>query len=228
MPTHLYCLLPEGSSVAVPAASPPVRALAAGGVIAWVSDAATPRLSRDVRDAAKATVEHDRVIGTALAQGVTPVPASLADPYESDAEALADIAPHAASIATALEAIQGQVEMTIIVAIQDVVPARDAEGRGRAYLEQLRSLPSRASDLADRLEGELSKTAGPARRRAHGGRVALSHLVALGDVSRYRENVLRMTENGCRVVTDGPRAPYSFASFIPRRGFHSGSGVTQV
>lgn len=218
MPTHLYCLLPGGSSV-VPPNAPAVRALDVNGIIAWVSETADARLSRDVRDATRATIEHDRVVGAALAQGVTPVPASLADPYESDAAARADIAPYAAKIEAALHELDGMVEMTTIIAVSSSPPAENLEGRGRAYLEQLRSLPSRAAAIADQTEQVLAPVFGTARRRADGGRIGLSHLVPLDRIEEYRRSTPRKTENGSRSVTDGPRAPYSFASFIPRKGF---------
>ncbi|MEO5567049.1 MAG: GvpL/GvpF family gas vesicle protein, partial [Gemmatimonadaceae bacterium] len=157
----------------MPPDAPAVRALAANGIIAWVSETPDARLSRDVRDATRATIEHDRVVGTALAQGVTPIPASLADPYESDAAALADIAPHVAKIEAALHEMDGMVEMTTIIAVSDTPPAPNVDGRGRAYLEQLRSLPSRAAAIADRAERVLAPAFGTARRRADGGRIGL-------------------------------------------------------
>ena len=52
------------------------------------------------------------------------------------------------------------------------------------------------------------------------GRVALSHLVAASPgIDEYRQKAPRSADNRTRVVMDGPRAPYSFASFIPRKGF---------
>lgn len=216
MPTHLYCLLPATTD-AVPPAS--VRVLAiADGLIAWVSDSSSPRLSRDARDAARATVEHDRVVGAALAQGVTPVPALLADPYEADAEATVDVAMRSNEILEALERISGRVEMTAIVAMNDATPAA-APGRGRAYLEQLRSQPSRAAAIADRLAAGLQGVAGQPVRRADGGRVAISHLVGRASVQDYRSRALAFAGDGYRIVIDGPRAPYSFAAYSPRKGF---------
>lgn len=225
MPTHLYCLLPAGRDVAPPE-SPAVRALVSGGIIAWVADAPSARLARDVREAARATLEHDRVVSVALRHGVTPVPASLADPYESDAAALSDIAEHAERIVAAFAAVDGRVEMTTIVAVHDVPPAAEAAGRGRAYLEQLRSLPSRAASIADRVVNRLSGVGGPAARRNDGGRVALSHLIPVGDVERYRSAARSCDGEGYRIVIDGPRAPYSFAAFAPGRGVSSRSEIT--
>ena len=217
MPTHLYCLLPAGSS-ATPPDSPPIRVLHVDGIAAWVGEADGARLPREVREATRATIEHDRVIGRALAQEVSPVPALLADPYESDAQASADIAAHADSVMKCLDAVRDRVEMTVVIGLTDAPPSEKTEGRGRAYLEQLRSLPSRAASVADRVETTLRPIAGEGRRRADGGRAAISHLISRDTVSAYRETALKMSGPGYRIVIDGPRAPYSFASFSPRNG----------
>jgi hypothetical protein len=217
MPTHLYCLVPARGELRLPG-TPPIRVLGFGPVSAWVSDAAGAALSRDARDVARAAVEHDRVIGAALGQGVTPLPAALADPYEDDAAASADIALHMGAIADALDRMQGRVEMTIIVALTDAPPPPDAAGRGRAYMEQLRSQSSRANEVADRIAASLEPIAGNGRRRADRGRVAVSHLVDRGAVDEYRVRALASAGDGYRIVIDGPRAPYSFARYSPRRG----------
>jgi hypothetical protein len=216
MPTHLYCLLPRESSVAPPAG---VRVVDVGVAQAWVCDTAEVRLSRDARDAARATVAHDRVIGSALSQGVTPMPASLADPYDDDADLQVDVAGHAREIEKAFPAMAGTVEMTTIVAMQDSIPAADAPGRGTAYLEQIRSAPERTVAIADRVAA-LLKDFPDVRRRADGGRVALSHLISRSAVDSYRTTALAAAGEGFRIVVDGPRAPYSFFLFSPRRGVH--------
>jgi hypothetical protein len=190
-------------------------------VIAWVSDSTAAALSRDARDIARAAVEHDRVIGFAISQGVTPLPASLADPYEDDAAARADLEPHLDAIAQAFDRLKGHVEMTTIVAITDVAPQAGVAGRGRAYLEQLRSQPARANEVAHRIAASLRDLAGTARRRTDQGRVALSHLVDRDAVGEYRTRALAGAGEGYRIVVDGPRAPYSFARFSARRGILS-------
>jgi hypothetical protein len=214
MPTHLYCLLPAGSSAAPPA---PVRAVVVRSVVAWVGEAESPRLSRDARDAARAAVDHDRVIGAALTQGMTPVPAALADPYQDDAEMAADVDSHAKDIEALFPAFAGMVEMTTIMAVHDDAPTKETPNRGRAYLEQLRSLPARAADVAARVERGMSQFP-HLRRRAEGGRVALSHLVPFAAAQDYRAVALGLAADGYRMVVDGPRAPYSFGVFAPRRG----------
>jgi hypothetical protein len=217
MPTHLFCLLPARSKVIAPT-TPAVRTLTAGTVVAWVADATAPKLSRDARDATRATLDHDRVVSAALAQGVTPVPALLADPYEDDETAAADIAAHSPDIETALDRIYGMVEMTVVIGMADAPPAPDSAGRGRAYLEQLRSLPDRAAAIADRLSAALHDIGGSPRRRAEGGRVGLSHLILRTRVEDYRRLAQSQVGAGYRIVIDGPRAPYSFARFSPRHG----------
>lgn len=214
MPTHLYCLLPAASNAAPPAG---VRTVRVGDLTAWVSDTETARVSRDARLAAREAVEHDRVIGSALSQDVTPVPASLADAYANDAELQADLLAHAAALEQALRTLDGFVEMTTIIAARETTPSATAPGRGRAYLEQLKALPTRASGLADSIERALARF-GTSHRRASGGRVALSHLVRRADVPNYGELARGLTGDEFKLVVDGPRAPYSFARFEPRRG----------
>jgi hypothetical protein len=215
MPTHLYCLLPPGSSAVPPAG---IRVVDAPLARAWVADATQPRLSRDARDAARATVEHDRVIGSALAQDVTPMPASLADPYDDDVALLADVAAHGDIFRAAFMAIAGMVEMTAIISLQDAPPPPDAAGRGKTYLEQIRSAPDRAAMIADRIAASLSELFVDSRRRGEGGTVALSHLMPRSAIDLYRTLSLSHAGEGYRLVVDGPRAPYSFALYSPRRG----------
>jgi hypothetical protein len=214
---HLYCLLPARSET-TPPSTPPIHVLDFGRMTAWISEASAPALSRDARDIARAAVEHDRVIGAALAQGVTPVPASLIDPYESEAAARADIEPHLDAIASALEQVRGKWEMTTIIAVTDATPPAGAIGRGRRYLEQLRSQPVRAKEIADRIAESLYAVGGAGRLRTENGRVALSHLIPRDATAEYRALALAGAGEGYRIVVDGPRAPYSFTKFAARRG----------
>jgi hypothetical protein len=195
-----------------------IRVVDATIALAWVSDTHQAKLSRDARDAARATVEHDRVIGSAIAQGVTPIPASLADPYDDDASMLADLSRREKEIELAFEMVAGKVEMTTIIALNDVAPAEDAPGRGTAYLEQIRSAPARAASIADRIANSQHAEFGEARRRGERGNVALSHLIPRDRIDRYRTLTLAQSGRGYRIVVDGPRAPYSFALLSPQRG----------
>ena len=215
MPTRLYCLLPRESSAVPPAG---VRVLDAQVAIAWVSDTDEPRISRDARDAARATIDHDRVVGSALAQDVTPIPASLADPYPDDAALVSDVASHAEMLEPAFMAVAGMVEMTTIVALRDATPPADEPGRGKAYLEQIRTAPQRANDVADRIARALSESFADSARRGDGGTVALSHLMPRTAIDLYRTLCLANAAPGYKLVIDGPRPPYSFALFSPGRG----------
>jgi hypothetical protein len=215
MPTHLYCLIPRGSELAPPAS---VRVVAVGDVLAWVGDTDAATLSRDARDVARQAVAHDRIAGAALAQGTTPLPASLADAYENDDALSRDLRDHAEAVAGAFDRVRDKVEMTVIIAASDPVPAADAEGRGRAYLEAVRSQPGRLSEMGDRVAAELRPLAGTPQRRPGAGTLALSHLISRTEIDRYRVQALSLAVPGCRMVIDGPRAPYSFARFSPRHG----------
>jgi hypothetical protein len=219
MPTHLYCLLPAGGEAAPAPDTGSVRVLEVGGIAAWVGDSATERLPRDKRRAAVEAIEHDRIIGSALSRGVTPLPATLTDPYLNDEEALADIANRAGEIRASLSEIDGAVEMAVIVAGRGpLVPssASPAEARpGRAYLERVRDLPNRLAALADEIDSRLQMVVLASSRRIDADRLGLSHLVLRGRVDEYRSLALRCVFEGYRVVVDGPRAPYSFAAFSP-------------
>jgi hypothetical protein len=194
----------------------------AGDVVAWVGTSTASSLSREAREVGRATVEHDRVIGAALAQGVTPVPVSLADPYPDDVAVSRDIAEHAHAISRALSRVRDAVEMTTIVSLTDSPPPTDAAGRGRAYLEQLHSQRSRIAAIADRIASELQALAGDPQRRADGGTVALSHLISRNAVETYHDRVISLAGQGFRILVDGPRAPYSFTRFAPRQGIRDG------
>jgi hypothetical protein len=199
---------------------PPVgiRPLDAHVAVAWVSHPAEARLSRDAREATRAMIEHDRVVGGALAQGVTPIPASLADPYDDDDALLRDLSDHEREIAMAFPLIADKVEMTTIVALQDSPPAPDVSSRGTAYLEQIRSAPIRVAEIAGRIADSLEPRFAVSHRRSADGRFAISHLLAPDAIESYRTIALASSGKGYRVVIDGPRAPYSFCLFAPHRG----------
>jgi hypothetical protein len=215
MPTHLYCLLPAPSDARPPA---PARALDVDGLVAWVATTDASALSRDAREVARATIDHDRVVGAALTLGVTPVPAALADPYADDEAALRDLRAHAAEITAALRRVHGFLEMTIIVAVDDAPPPPDTPARGRAYLERLRGKPAQAAAIAALITDALRPLADEPRQRAEGDRVALSYLVSRENVPAFWSFQEGVRKSGFRVVMDGPRAPYSFARYSPGKG----------
>jgi hypothetical protein len=225
MPTHLYCLLPAGSDSAPPEladASAAVRGLRVGGIVAWVASTTEPRLTREGRRAADAAVRHDRIIAHALSRGVTPVPATLADPYPSDAALVDDVGSRIEEIVASLGRVSGAVEMAVILAPREAgresvdQPAAPG-GPGRQYLERQRDLPARLAAAADDIDERLRPTALASSRRADKDRVGLSHLVRTADVDLYRAIAVAQLSDRYRIVVDGPRAPYSFAAFSPRQ-----------
>lgn len=229
MPTRLYCLLPAGSDTAAPGADglpqpergAPTRTLRVGDLVAWVASTTEARLTREGRRAAAEAVRHDRVIAQALAREITPVPATLADPYPDDDAVAADVESRTAEIVEALGRVAGAVEMAVIVAQREPDPVVDGDqtsagGPGRRYLERRRDLPVRLSATADEIDDRLRPLALASTRRADKDRVGLSHLILRADVDRYRTLAVARLSDRYRIVVDGPRAPYSFAAFSPR------------
>jgi hypothetical protein len=216
MPTHLYCLLPSGSDAAPPTELG-ARAIEVAGVVAWVGSTDDARLSREGRKAATRALEHDRVVGTALARGVTPVPATLADPYPTDDALRADLTARRDELSRSLERIDGMVEMAVLLAERDdAAPAHSDAAPGRAYLERIRDLPARLGSSGDEIDRRVGPLVAGAARRAGSDRLGLSHLVRRKDVDAYRSAVLGAVSGAIRMVVDGPRAPYSFAAFSPK------------
>src|SRR5512140_1546464 len=173
MPTHLYCLLAAESDSAPPGDVPGVRALVVGPVVAWVSTTPKAVLTRDARHAAHEVMEHDRVIGRALARGVTPVPATLADPYESDAAVTDDVGRRSAEIMELVHRVEGMVEMAVVLAPRPEArePASvPASGAGRAYLERLRDQSAILVAAADDIDRRLGSIVVATARRSEGDR----------------------------------------------------------
>jgi hypothetical protein len=227
MPTHLYCLVDARSDCAPPSEFPDVRALVVGNIAAWVATTSHEKIDRDARRAVREVLEHDRVIGRAVARGLSVVPATLADAYDSDDDVAADISARTDEIVDSLGRANGAVEMTIIIAADTPAKRKAAPSPspGKAYLEALRDLPMRLNTLANDLDARLGSLSLAQVRRVDRDRVALSHLVRAVDVDSYCAAV--RNENGdFRIVIDGPRAPYSFAVFSPRAAGQS-SGLTR-
>lgn len=238
MPTHLYCLLPAGSNSAPPPPSDSspnvgqseakgaepgvaVRTLRIGGIVAWVASTADSRLTREGRRAAGEAVRHDQVVAQALARDVTPVPATLTDPYADDAALIADITSRTAEIVAAFDRARGAVEMAVILAPRDADAPDEPEGSGgpgRKYLERLRELPGRLAAAADEIDHRLAGVTRESTRRVDRDRIGLSHLIRREDVAAYRTVALACASDSYRMVVDGPRAPYSFAAFSPQTG----------
>ena len=231
MPTHLYCLLAAESDSAPPTDAGDVRALRIGDIVAWVATTADEKTSREGSRAAQQVVEHDRVIAHALARDVTPVPATLADPYPSDQAAIADIAKRRDEITESLRRVDGTVEMAVILAAPAAVsaPLPDGDpGPGRTYLERLREGPKLLKSISDELDRRLEGVALVSSRRAERDRIGLSHLVRRRDVDAYRAIARDFASKQYRMVVDGPRAPYSFGAFSPTSGVANSSGPSRA
>lgn len=241
MSTHLYCILPPTSLAAMPRGltgidGAAVRALDLGQLVAWVSDA-------DSKGAALAGVrEHDAVVETALATGITPLPARFGQRFVDDEACVAGIGRQARAVSMLLGAMQGLVEMTLILApstrrvVNELVPVLpemvgDGPGIGRRYLDALRAreaatgavrqaldaLGQRLSDAAAGLVRSVSVQENLARMPMR----AISHLIAREVVDRYRDAVRSVhPTSDYRFLVVGPRAPYSFSVIGEGGGAH--------
>lgn len=232
MPTYLYCLLPPGSD-APPAAlrglaDAPVRALPAGPLLAWVST-----LERIPAPTVTTAREHDRVAASALASGVTPLPARFGQRYEDDARCIADVAARAPALVAALARVAGMVEMTATAMLgaageaalagEDFTPPAGT-GAGRAYMQRLRAgarlernLRVRAGSVAEGVRSAVSDLVCAevmTVRQAPRPLVSLAHLIHRGDASAYRTRLATLVVKGSAglLALGGPDAPYSFAA----------------
>jgi hypothetical protein len=241
MSTHLYCILPPTSLAALPSGltgidGAAVRALDVDDLVAWVSDVEPrPSMLSGVR-------EHDNVVEAALATGATPVPARFGQQFADDDACVAGIARQAKPVASLLAAVQGFVEMTLILApstkrmVSELVPllpdmVEDEPGVGRRYLETLRAretatgavrqaldaLGKRLSEAVDGLVRSVSVQENLAKMPFR----AISHLVERELVDRYRDAARAVhPTSDYRFLIVGPRAPYSFSAISSTGGAH--------
>lgn len=243
MMTHLYCILPGETSGALPANlsgvdGERVRELSVEGMVAWVSN-----VDRDGPVSVEGVRAHDAVVEAALESGSTPVPARFGQRFASDDACRAALAKRAASLEALVAAVQGFVEMTLLLTpstrrmlrdLQPVLPELvEAEGlgAGRAYLNKLRAREAatgtirRAMDgLAKRLIDATRSIVRETRTHDQGPRLPLqtvSQLIARPRVAEYQRAVNRV-ESGreFRFLVIGPRAPYSFCSLGADGGMH--------
>jgi hypothetical protein len=218
----------------------PVRALNVDRLIAWVSDTQPrSRVQGAVADSALDGIrEHDSVVESALATGVTPVPARFGQRFADDDACVDGIDRNAGAIAGLLATLQGFVEMTLILApstkrvmadLIPVMPEMIGDGAGRKYLETLRAreaatgtlrqaldaLGTRLSDAAQDFVQRVSVHENLAKMPMR----AISHLVARERVEPYRASVRGVHPTAdYRFLVVGPRAPYSFASLSSSGG----------
>ncbi|HVX39001.1 MAG TPA: GvpL/GvpF family gas vesicle protein [Gemmatimonadaceae bacterium] len=233
MTTHLYCILPHVIRGGLPPGllglgGARVRALVVGELVAWVSDAERERgaLMEEVR-------AHDAVVEAALSSGATPMPARFGQTFADDDACSQALSRRAASLESALQAVQGCIEMTLIITpstrrmlreLEPVVPQMlepGAPGAGRQYLETLRAREASSGTverLARELASRLETAVGPLLRKKASPRsvvrmpmLTLSHLIDRDDVDAYREALSAVAAGPeLRFLVVGPRAPYSF------------------
>ena len=226
MTVHLYCMLPRGHEAAgsVPPGlrgidDAPVRALLVNGVEAWVSDVHTASASTPITrgqpliDGVKA---HDAVVETALGAGTTPVPARFGQRFNDDMACRAALESRVGPVSNVLTALQGFIEMTLLVTpstrrmLRDLEPALAEErsgvepdafehssiGPGRAYLETLREkgdamseMRSALSRLAERITtavGSLVRRSAEHQSVTRMPMLTLSHLIERSATDAYR------------------------------------------
>jgi hypothetical protein len=225
---YLYCLV-SADRDPPPAtlrglAGAPVRQVSEHSAAAWVSDlpggidAVTPDLAR----------AHDAVIREAM-HDETPLPGRFGQLFADEATLRRSLVEHCEAIAIGLARVRGSVEMTIRLLMDADEPAppapspRSGAHSGREYLALLRDrqrAAERAQQRASLLQARVAQAVGGlplAEVRSapspSGRSVTISHLVACGDIARYRHVVRELAgrEPRLRLMLSGPWAPYSFS-----------------
>jgi hypothetical protein len=221
---YLYCLVSAGREP-LPSvrglAGTPVRQVAVESVGAWVSNlptaigTVTPDLART----------HDAVVREAM-RVETPLPARFGQTFPDETALRRSMEERRQGISTALERVRGAAEMTVrlLLASPPLVPGARTEARtGREYLAWLRDRQRAAEVARERAEvlqkrvsttvGEIIRAEVRAGVSASGESATISHLVACGDIARYRHQVRELAEREpeLRMMVSGPWAPYSFS-----------------
>jgi len=222
---YLYCLVSAGREPPPPSlrgvAGAPVRQVAVQTIAAWVSDlpsaieAVTPELVR----------AHDGVVREAM-RAETPLPARFGQSFPDESTLRRALEERREGIARGLERVRGAVEMTVRLLLDAAAPGpaeRPAVGSGREYMAWLRERQRAAEGARQRagfLQTRVAQAVGGLARgearsgaSASGNSATISHLVACGDVTRYRHLVHELSEREpeLRLMLSGPWAPYSFA-----------------
>jgi len=215
-----------------------VRSLPVEGIVAWVSDA-----QREVRVSVDGVRAHDAVVEAALEMGTTPVPARFGQRFRDDDACRAALSSRAPSVESLLSAMQGFVEMTLIITpstrrmlrdLQPVIPEMlepAVRGAGRRYLETLQAREATTGVVRtamDKLASALDAAVQPLIQRAavHEQMTRLpfktiSHLIAREAIEEYKRAVAEVPSDlEFRFLLIGPRAPYSFCALGSSGGTH--------
>ena len=153
---------------------------------------------------------HDHAIQSVVHHGATATAVRFGQTFASTAELQRHVADRAGELAGALEAVDGCVEMRLLMYLEAPAPTDTAGlAPGRAYLESLRA-SSRVAGLS--LRGVL----GPVVQREHveelprAAGVAFAHLIRRSDEQEYRDAVAAHPSLATATVV-GPLALYAFA-----------------
>jgi hypothetical protein len=224
----------------------PIRALLVRGLEAWVSDVQPPRTlptqGAKEQQLISGVKAHDAVVETALDMGATPVPARFGQRFDDDDACRVALEQRVEPVSRVLTALQGLIEMTLLVTpstrrmLRDLEPvfvgAVESEpdefehaplGPGRAYLEFLRAKGSAVGEmrgalsrLAERITSAVGVFVRSSAKHESVTRmpmVTLSHLIERGAADAYRATATAVpTGQELRVLVIGPRAPYSFCA----------------
>ncbi len=169
----------------------------------------------------RALREHESI--TARVHSAVPsLPSRFGVTFADADELAAALAGHEEGLASALDRVDGRVEMALTLAWRAARAPRDGGPAltGRAYLEA-RAVRERERQEAERLVARFIGELGYERaftRESICPRAGIAATVALliprGEVTRVRRDITSVGERTSDVVVDvyGPFAPYSFAS----------------
>jgi hypothetical protein len=229
---HLYCIVraerrPSGLRGVSGA---PVRAVSAGSLACWASDAEAPG-TVDVADLRA----HNAVIAAAMDERCTPVPLRFGQRLADDAAVRAELERRAAHWSALLDRFAGHAEFGVRL---EAITARADDGAGQraremqtspakpgtAYMEALARRQAEAaqrSQEGERVAGQIRDRAAGVIRESRteplttpGGLITMAHLVAWNGVTTYHASVAsaRGAHPDLRFHCTGPWPPYSFVT----------------
>lgn len=219
---HAYCIVRPGDPPPSDAlrghGGRPVRLLELRGLGVWISD------GEPIQPELSAVRDHDAVVRAAL-RSATPLPLRFGTTYPDEAALRHALAGAEEELISALERVEGRVEMGVRVEWDRGDAGPLAEGQvagGRAYLERRRQemralerLRSEAGALLDQIESRLVQEGEDGVRTLlpePGVAGSMAHLVQRHMVGTYRSRVEEVQEDlsDVRLRVSGPWAPYSF------------------